>query len=289
MSGKSPDFFIDRFVTKSILSDLGTLPSKKLGQNFLVSRPTLLRVVESCELKAGEKIMEIGPGLGSLTFSIASIVNHIDCIEINPAFKAFLDHRASEFNLRNINVIQGDALLIDFPRDIDKVISAMPYSISGPLTSKIARYMERNPVPVYLICQREFSTKLLAQPGTMDYSRLSVNVSFIASTKKLMDISRNNFYPVPRVDSTLVKLSPIRRKNTCDFQAYRNLTRQIFPLKNKTLRHALKIVAKHSDQGEKLKACLDEVPAAGRRVRELAPEDIIDLVLLLKASGVIVS
>jgi len=261
---------------RALLEKLGKVPRKQLGQSFLQSRPTIDRIMELCALSSDDEIIEIGPGLGALTFAMAARVKHVHAIEIEPAFITFLQDKCKAFAIDNIDIITGDALAIDYPAAMNKVISAVPYSISAPLTFKILDYMLVQPAIACLIYQKEFGEKLLAKPGTMAYGRIAASVSVFAKALPLLDITRNNFYPVPRVDSLLVRLVPRTGIDVNMARSCMDLMRGLFPFKNKMLKKAMTLHLGH--EGKALaKADIDAMPFGDKRVRELDRDDLLSL------------
>nr|MDO8088325.1 16S rRNA (adenine(1518)-N(6)/adenine(1519)-N(6))-dimethyltransferase RsmA [Candidatus Sigynarchaeum springense] len=258
---------------KQVLEQLGQVPRKRHGQNFIHAWPAIQRILDLCMFSRGDNVIEIGPGLGAFTLNIAQRVKHVHAIELNSKFARYLEKKAAELGIINLSIENGDALKIDFPAGYSALFSAMPYSISAPLTFKVLDYLQRQPARAFLTCQKAFGEKLAAKPGTMDYGRISANASFFAHVDIAMQISRNNFYPLPDVDSVLVKLVPRRQSHREAAQAFITLTRGLFPYKNKVLRRAMALLAK-KELGRYLEpGLLDAMPFKEKRVRELTAED----------------
>lgn len=272
------DYFLSRNKLTRVLDRLDVTPRKKHGQNFFISKPTISRIIELCDFDPGETVLEIGPGLGALTMNIASKVKKLVAIELNPSFTSYLEKKMNELSISNTEIITGDALKLQFPGQINKIISAMPYAISAPLVFKILEYMGKNKTKAFLVSQREFARKIVAMPGTKDYSRISINTSLFATVKILMEISRNNFYPIPKVDSSFMVL--VSKPSTLEREAgsLLKLTRGLFPYKNKTVGRALKIYFKNFLEAKLGQAILGKFPFKDKRVRDLDEQDLLDLV-----------
>ncbi|MFX0099564.1 MAG: 16S rRNA (adenine(1518)-N(6)/adenine(1519)-N(6))-dimethyltransferase RsmA [Candidatus Hodarchaeota archaeon] len=280
------NYFLSKSKIIQVLEQLASTPSKKYGQNFFISKPTIQRIIDLCNFKPDENVLEIGPGLGVLTMNIAPMVKKLIAIEINPLFKEYLEKFIKDSSLSNVDVVLGDALKEKFPDGMDKIVSAMPYSISAPLTFKILKYMNNFNTKAFLVSQREFASKLVATPGTRDYSRISINTSLFATAEMLMQISRNNFYPTPKVDSSFFKLSPKPISPELDTESLLNLTRGLFPYKNKTLGKAIRIYSKNFlDSGITFEIA-GNMPLKDKRVRELGENDLITLVNWFKKNQI---
>lgn len=284
--GYPSHYFRSKKEVKIALDSIDITPAKYRGQNFLCSFPALSQIMESCQLESNDVVLEIGPGLGALTFPMAALVKLVRCIEIEPAFVEYIEQRASELHLRNVQVERGDALEVPVPRGITKIVSSMPYSIAGLLVSRIAGLVYTLSIPAFIICQKEFSHKLQALPGSMEYSRISANVRYHARAREIMDLSRNNFYPVPRVDSVLVELTPASKREI-EYALYEKMTRILFPFKNKTLRRALIIIGKNSQMKDRIKASLNQLDIlkVNPRVRDLNMRDFTEIANVFSSIG----
>nr|MDO8109358.1 16S rRNA (adenine(1518)-N(6)/adenine(1519)-N(6))-dimethyltransferase RsmA [Candidatus Sigynarchaeota archaeon] len=269
MAENRKPFFLSSSELKNVLEQLGQVPRKHHGQNFLHSWPTIERVLDLCAFRHDDVALEIGPGLGAFTLNIAPRVASLHAIELNHVFAGYVQRAATALTITNLEIVVADALATEFPPSTTAVFSAMPYSISAPLTFKILEFLRQRRARAYVICQKEFGTKLVAPPGSSGYGRLSANASLLADVMILMEISRNNFYPVPEVDSVLVKIVPRMDIDEKAANACLNLTRGLFPYKNKVLRKAMAMhvanKALHGFPGE----ILDTMPFKERRVREL--------------------
>ncbi len=267
--------FLTEGEVKRVLASISQIPKHQYGQNFLVARPTIERIIDSCGIHAGEAFLEIGPGLGALTFNIAMKGAKVLAVELNDAFAGYLRSKAIELSLHAVEIINADALDIEFPRGLH-VITSMPYSIAGPLTFKILRYLQESsesspatPLTAHVICQKEFARKLIARPGTRDYSRISAVTAFLAGATVEFDISRGSFYPVPKVDSSLVKLVPRMPPAGVDPGLFLDLVTGIFPYKNKLVQKALGFFVKRAIPSASSSSIMQDMPFAMSRVRDL--------------------
>jgi 16S rRNA (adenine1518-N6/adenine1519-N6)-dimethyltransferase len=211
-------------------------------------------------------------------------VKHVHAIEIEPAFVCFLRDNCTSLSLDNVDIIEGDALTLDFPQSMDKIISAVPYAISAPLTFKILEYLVANRASARLIYQKEFGEKMLAQAGSMAYGRLSASVSLLGEAVPLLDISKNNFFPVPKVHSILIGIAPRESIDANLGRACMELLRGLFPFKNKMLLKAMAMYLENEGVAVARKD-LDTMPCGDKRVRELDRDDILALAKWFSARG----
>lgn len=262
---------------KKQLDSAGILLSKKLDQHFIIDDRILKREAGYAEISPEETILEIGPGIGTLTRFLAQSAKKVIVIEKDKKFERFLS------GIPNTEVIIGDALKIDFPQ-CDKILSNLPYSISSPLTFKILA----QPIKLAVLCyQKEFAERLIAKPGTKDYSRLSVNCAVRADVELLENVSKAKYYPMPKVDSTIVRLTPKKTELPEKFDA---ITRALFQHKNQKVRNALiksshefalTSISRSARDGTKdtARQFINRIGEfAERKVITLAPEEILEIV-----------
>ncbi len=259
---------------KHVLEQLGQVPRKRHGQNFIHGWPAIQRILDICSFAPVDRVVEVGPGLGAFTLNIAQRVEHVHAIELNPRFSDYLQTRASELGITNLTIQNANALEVDFPAGYSILFSAMPYSISAPLTFKVLDYLQHEPARAFLTCQKEFGEKLAAKPGSMDYGRVTANTSLFSRVEVAMHVSRNNFYPVPDVDSVLVQLLPRDQLPREVALACLDLTRGLFPYKNKVLRRAMALLVERETGRPAEPGLLDSMPLKEKRVRELTSEEL---------------
>jgi 16S rRNA (adenine1518-N6/adenine1519-N6)-dimethyltransferase len=222
---------------RKLLKRYKVTPKKKRGQSFLSSHSVARDIVELAELSEQHEVLEIGGGLGVLTKQIAERAGHVHVIEVDPRLVNALHDAVKDFN--NVSIIEGDALTLDLPR-VNKIISNLPYSISSEITFRILREMKFE--EAILMYQKEFSSRLVANPGTQDYSRLTINIQYYAEVEEILEVPASMFYPVPAVDSTVVRMvqrskGPFAR----DDSVFHWMIGGIYPYPNKNLRKALRI------------------------------------------------
>jgi len=238
---------------------------RKTGQNFLIDKNIAEREVVHANITKKDNVLEIGPGTGILTKLLAAKANKVIAIEIDGKLVGNLKQIVPE----NVELIHGDALKIDFgklPR-FNKVVSNLPFQISSPITFK---FLDCDFSLAVLIYQKEFANRMVAKPDSKDYSRLSVGIYYKTCCEIIQTVSRTCFYPQPRVDSCIVKLTPRKSPpfSVNDELFFFDLTRELFNHRRKKIKNTLDGLYNKS---------LEDVPYLDKRVEELSPEQIGEL------------
>lgn len=207
---------------------------KKQGQHLLKNPIIISSIVEKAEIKSTDTVLEIGPGTGNLTLCLLEIAKKVIAVEVDPRMVAELQKRISSSEHKSkLQILVGDVLKIDLPY-FDLVVANIPYSISSPLTFKLLAHR-----PIFrsalLMYQREFALRLCANPGEDMYCRLSVNTQLLAKVTHVLKVSKNNFRPPPKVESSVVKIQPHNPPPPVNFVEWDGLMRFCFTRKNKTL------------------------------------------------------
>ncbi|HEX6134581.1 MAG TPA: 16S rRNA (adenine(1518)-N(6)/adenine(1519)-N(6))-dimethyltransferase RsmA [Longimicrobiales bacterium] len=223
----------------------GQRAKKSLGQNFLVDPNQQRRIVEALDARPDDTIIEIGPGRGALTRHLVDAVSRLILIELDRELAPAL---AREFADRpNVTVIEGNVLDIDLP-DIAgtdphrvKVVGNIPYNITTPIIFHLLR-RDARPERIVLMVQREVADRIVAPPGDAEYGALSVGVRSVARVERLFHVARGSFRPVPRVDSSVIRITPIRPPplTAQDEEDLRELTRVAFSWRRKQLQKTLR-------------------------------------------------
>lgn len=252
------------------LAGLGVRPRKGMGQHFLVDRRVAERQVSRARIRPGDVVLEIGPGLGVLTKALAVRAKRVVSIEADRRFVAHLREAVPD-----AEVIHADALAIDWP-SFDVMVSNLPYQISSPLTFKL---LDRPFDRAVLMYQWEFAKRMVARPGTPDYSRLTVGVYRRATCEILERVPRNAFYPQPRVDSAIVRLEPRPAPFPLeDAGLFDALVNALFEHRRKTIENGLRLSwPAFAASPAELESILPRLPYLRRRVEELRPEEIAQI------------
>jgi 16S rRNA (adenine1518-N6/adenine1519-N6)-dimethyltransferase len=186
-------------------------PSRALGQHFLADPNTARRIVRLADVDAGDRVLEIGPGVGSLTLALAEAGARVTALELDrylvPALEEVV---ASDAPDAGVEVVQGDALTVDLGAllagaDAWKLVANLPYNVATPL---VARVLEEAPTvqSLLVMVQREVGERLAAPPGNKDYGAITVKVAYFGRARLAGSVPRTVFLPEPNVDSVLVRI-----------------------------------------------------------------------------------
>ena len=268
--------------TKDILNKYGIKLNKNLGQNYLIDKNKRDQIVNFGNISNDDVILEIGAGIGTLTIEIAKKAKKVIAIEQDPKICEILANRLKEEKISNVELINDDALKVDFPK-FTKIISNLPYQISSPITFKFLDYDFDLAVLMY---QKEFADRMNGEVASKNYSRLSAMLYFRCDVEKLTDVSQESFIPKPQIDSTVVKLTPKENQISPDeFKVYSKFTKALFQHRNKKIRNALidsRHIISNIDKKElkkRLNAIEDEIlnDYLSKRVIVLTPEEILEV------------
>ena len=253
-----------------------TRPKKGYGQHFLRD-PNILEVIgRLAELGPGDVVLEIGPGQGVLTRYLAERVSHVHAIEIDGTLEPDLTGLAA-----NVDVVFGDALQIELPRDATKLVANLPYNVATPL---IVESLDGLP-NLRLWCvmvQREVADRLVANPGTKEYGAVSVLVQLAAERTGFHPVSRWVFQPPPNVDSALVAFR--RKELPANFAHVKRLVSAAFAHRRKTIGNSIELT--ELIERETVRASLVEMDCnPDVRAEMLRPEQFVELAQRLWEDG----
>jgi len=235
----------------ALLIKNGLAPRRAFGQNFVADANTVRKIARLADVHAGDFVLEIGAGLGSLTLALAETGAHIVAVEIDNGLVEVL--RENIASLPNIEVIHGDAMQLDWRPLLAKskqwrVVANLPYNLATPIVADI---LDQIPQVDYLLVmvQREVADRLVARVGSDAYGAVSVKIEYWATSKIVGDVSASVFIPQPRVESALVE---IRRRTEpgidgVDDKDLFALVRAGFAKRRKMLRRALADTATAQD------------------------------------------
>lgn len=213
---------------------------RRFGQNFLVDRRIVADLLAAIDLRPGDRVVEIGPGLGALTEPMLEQLETLDAIEIDRDLVAEL---AARFHSHRLRIHQGDALRFEFCSLGTglRVVGNLPYNISSPLLFHLAEAAEclRD---CHLMLQREVVDRIVAEPGGKQYGRLSVMLQYRFRAARLLRIPAGAFRPVPKVESAFLRLVPHRPPalQVADQRVFAAVVAKAFNQRRKTLRNALR-------------------------------------------------
>jgi 16S rRNA (adenine1518-N6/adenine1519-N6)-dimethyltransferase len=256
--------------TKTLLTSIGIRPSKSRGQCFLVDQEVAMRQVALAGIGSDDIVLEIGPGLGVLTEPLSRKAKRVIAIEQDKRLYEYLSTR----NMGAVELINADALKVDFP-EFDRIVSNLPFQISSPITFKFLEHGFKGAVLMY---QKEFAERMVEETGR-NSSRLSVKLYYRAETKILDTVPRNAFYPVPDVESAIVRLSPRSPPfQVRDEEMFFRVVDCIFAHRRKKIQNCfVENWRWFASDRDKMKLMLKQLPFMDRRAEELAPEDMGEL------------
>ena len=192
---------------KELFLKYNAQPSKGMGQNFLVNKAVLEKIIKTADLKLGDTVLEVGPGVGTLTQELAKNAESVIAIEKDKKMCEILNETLSDF--KNVKIINGDILKTNIELQKKyKLVANIPYYLTSPL---IRKFLEnppdgKQPEEIILMVQKEVAQRICSKPPNM--SILAVSVQFYAEVKIISYIKKENFWPKPKVDSAIIKITP---------------------------------------------------------------------------------
>ena len=264
------------------MSVQGHQARKRFGQNFLVSPGVIRKIIDAVAPRAGDTVVEIGPGLGALTEPLLACLDHLHVVEIDRDLIARLRER---FPAERLSIHEGDALAFDFAALASggplKIVGNLPYNISSPLLFHLAAYADRV-AEMHFMLQKEVVDRMVATPGSGDYGRLSVMLQYRFYMERLFVVPPGSFNPAPKVDSAVVRLIPLKKVGAGgtaqDEELFARLVAAAFAQRRKMLRNTLREFG-----GEQLLEAQGIAPTA--RAEELTVDDYLRLSNALAASA----
>lgn len=263
--------------TKEIMEEHDITMKKSLGQNFLIDGNIVRKIVDSAELNKDDVILEVGPGIGSLTEEILIRGNILTSIEIDSKFAEILRENFSDF--KNWNLVEGDALDDDNWNKANEnptpnvFIGNLPYVITTPILEKI--FKSKNTFKrIVVMVQKEVADRMTASPGTKKYGSLSVFVNFFGKATELFTVKEGSFIPRPKVKSAVVRIDTIKRDN--DPEGFMDFVHKAFNMRRKTLLNSLS-KGYDMDKDEIEKRILEAEIDPGVRAEKLNLEEFLKL------------
>ena len=247
---------------------------KRFGQNFLQDSRIIADIVQAVRPQPADTVVEIGPGLGAITEPLAA---KLDCLHVCEIDRDIIGYLKTRPYAGKLVIHEGDVLQFDFASvpGRKKIVGNLPYNISTPLLFHLSRYADEVE-DMHFMLQKEVVERMVAEPGSNDFGRLSVMLQYFFEMEKLLDVPPEAFSPAPKVDSAVVRLIPAKYRigQAQDFEQFAALVKQAFHQRRKTIRNNLKGLADDED-----------LQAAGispqERAEHIAPEKYVALANLL--------
>ena len=247
---------------------------KRFGQNFLQDSRIIADIVQAVRPQPADTVVEIGPGLGAITEPLAA---KLDCLHVCEIDRDIIGYLKTRPYAGKLVIHEGDVLQFDFASvpGRKKIVGNLPYNISTPLLFHLSCYADEVE-DMHFMLQKEVVERMVAEPGSNDFGRLSVMLQYFFEMEKLLDVPPEAFSPAPKVDSAVVRLIPAKHRigQAQDFEQFAALVKQAFHQRRKTIRNNLKGLADDND-----------LQAAGispqERAEHIAPEKYVALANLL--------
>jgi 16S rRNA (adenine1518-N6/adenine1519-N6)-dimethyltransferase len=215
------------------------VPNKHLGQNFLTDPAIIDRIVALIDPQAGQKMVEIGPGLMALTRPLMEHLGQLSVIE----FDRHLAPKLRQY--RQLEVIEADVLTVDFGEILSglgghklRIVGNLPYNISTPILFHLLN-QAKHVQDQHFMLQKEVVDRMVAEPSTSSYGRLSVMLQWRYHMERVLDVPPNCFEPAPKVNSAFVRMVPLSDPPILDLLWFQELVRVAFSQRRKLLRHSL--------------------------------------------------
>ena len=232
-----------REVTTHILKAFGLHMSKKLGQNFLIDASIVQGIVDAAEIQPGDRVLEIGPGIGTLTQGLAEAGADVKAVELDKKLPAILAETLKAYE--NVTIVPGDILKVNIPEIMGegpfKVAANLPYYITTPILMTL---LERHlPITTMVtMVQKEVAERMVASPGSKIYGALSVAVQYYTEPEIVLNVPPRSFIPAPEVDSVVI-VCKVRQQPAVQVVSEKMFFRVVkaaFGQRRKTLSNALK-------------------------------------------------
>ncbi|TMH94960.1 ribosomal RNA small subunit methyltransferase A [Candidatus Bathyarchaeota archaeon] len=246
-------------------------PVRRLGQNFLANKHIASRVVSTAELTQTDTVLEPGAGYGTITHLLEEDAGRVLAVEKDPRL---VSHLRKEFeNSPTVSVIEGDVLNIPLPQ-FNKVVGTPPYVLSSKLILFLAK---RKFELASLVLQKEFGERLLGEPGTAEYGRLSIAAQRYLRIRPIMNIPATAFRPRPKVDSILLRIYPNDVNTAVNEALFEELVRGLFNQRRRVVRSSFQHYLSKKIGREKARTSLEAMTLPEKRVYQLTISDLEEL------------
>lgn len=267
---------------KEIVSRYGFKFSKGLGQNFLIDGNILRKISEAGHIGPEDYVLEIGPGIGTLTEELALRAKKVVAIELDNRLFPILEETLGKYN--NIEIVQGDVLEVDLEKLIDeklnggpiKVVANLPYYVTTPIIGKLIED-NLNIESIIVMVQKEVAERMAANPGGKEYGSLSVFINFYSNPEIVVKVPKTVFMPQPKIDSAVIKLNIKRELPDVDREKFSKIVKAAFSKRRKTIINSLSSYGFNIEKDEVKQALEDANIDLNARAESLSLEDFIKI------------
>lgn len=256
--------------TLEVIKKFGLRLEKSLGQHFLIDQNILNKTIDAASLTKDDVVVEVGPGIGTLTQALAQKAGTVIAIELSRRLQPALDYTLGKYN--NVNIVFADALSVDLrslPNGLpvpNKLVSNLPYQIATPL---LATYLDKfAELSLYVVMiQKEVADRIVAKPATSEYGSFSVKAQFYADVDRIAVVSKNVFIPPPEVSSAIVRMKrlPEPRVNVVSRELFFKVVKAAFWQRRKTIKNSLQGSPELRFSPEEIARALSEAGIDARR------------------------
>ena len=273
---------------KVLLKAWNLRPKKKWGQHFLIDPSTADMIARRSRIRSNDTVVEIGAGLGALTIPVARIAQHVYAIEKDHRLAQLLKTELLVHKISNVDIIEKDILSVDMHLLAKRserpliVIGNLPYNISSQVLVQLIQ-ARSNIKRAILMFQKELAERIMAHPGSKDYGRLTVMLSYCAAVKSIATVSAQLFYPTPKIDSQVVEVDfgISRHYPPHDETMLFQVIKAAFGNRRKTLKNALASSGLHIDPRMARQALIAADIAPDRRAETLDAAEFVALQISL--------
>lgn len=229
---------------KELLEKYGFKFSKSLGQNFLIDGNIVRKIVEEAEVDKDTNVLEIGPGIGTLTEELAINAKNVVAVELDKKLLPILDETLDSYD--NVEIIHGDILEVDIDKIIEekleggpiKIVANLPYYVTTPIIGRLLED-ELNIESISVMVQKEVAERMIAPPGSKTYGSLSVFVGFYTDAEIIVKVPNTVFMPKPKIDSAVIRLNIKKELPDIDREKFFKVVKAAFSKRRKTILNSL--------------------------------------------------
>lgn len=229
---------------KELLEKYGFKFSKSLGQNFLIDGNIVRKIVEEAGVDKDTNVLEIGPGIGTLTEELAINAKNVVAVELDKKLLPILDETLDSYD--NVEIIHGDILEVDIDKIIEekleggpiKIVANLPYYVTTPIIGRLLED-ELNIESISVMVQKEVAERMIAPPGSKTYGSLSVFVGFYTDAEIIVKVPNTVFMPKPKIDSAVIRLNIKKELPDIDREKFFKVVKAAFSKRRKTILNSL--------------------------------------------------